>query len=296
MVAHLKTAETSPEELAELMVGRKVLLRVERHEATPGQRVLQVEDLSLVDDRGVTRVDGVSFSVRAGEIVGIAGVAGNGQKALLAALSGERRAPAPGQVRIGGRPAGHLGPRARRGRGLAFVPEERLGRGAVPGMTLADNALLTGYQKGMVRHGLVRFERTRAYAEEVVEAFNVVCGGSGAEARSLSGGNLQKFILGREILLEPSLLILAYPTWGVDVGAAAQIRQAVIDLRDRGAGILVVSEELEELFEISDRIAVIGKGRLSPAKRTRDTDVEEVGRWMAGMFEPALDEGPKHVA
>ena len=134
------------------------------------------------------------------------------------------------------------------------------------------------------------------FDRRVVDAFKVVCAGSGSEARSLSGGNLQKFILGREILLEPSLLVLAYPTWGVDVGAAAQIRQAVIDLRDRGAGILVVSEELEELFEISDRIAVIGKGRLSPAKRTRDTGVEEVGRWMAGMFAPAGDEGPQDAA
>ena len=288
--------EETPKSLAEMMIGRE--LPVCRHREPPedGAERLALDGLSLAaEDPFGTDLRDIRLTVRAGEIVGIAGVAGNGQNALLAALSGERRAP-PGQVRLGGRPAGHLGPRARRARGLAFVPEERLGRGAVPGMTLADNALLTGYQKGMVRHGLVRFERTRAYAQEVVDAFKVVCGGIGAEARSLSGGNLQKFILGREILLEPALLILAYPTWGVDVGAAAQIRQAVIDLRDRGAGILVVSEELEELFEISDRIAVIGKGRLSPAKRTRDTGVEEVGRWMAGMFAPALDEGPKHVA
>jgi simple sugar transport system ATP-binding protein len=289
--------EETPRRLAEMMIGRELPVCRHSEPTEDGAERLALDGLSLAsDDPFGTDLKDLRLTVRSGEIVGIAGVAGNGQKALLAALSGERRAPAPGQVRIGGRPAGHLGPRARRARGLAFVPEERLGRGAVPGMTLADNALLTGYQKGMVRHGLVRVERTRDYAEKVVDAFKVVCGGSGAEARSLSGGNLQKFILGREILLEPSLLILAYPTWGVDVGAAAQIRQAVIDLRDRGAGILVVSEELEELFEISDRIAVIGKGRLSPAKRTRDTDVEEVGRWMAGMFAPASDESPQDAA
>jgi simple sugar transport system ATP-binding protein len=286
----------SPKSLAEMMIGRE--LPVCRHSDPPegGAERLALDGLSLAsDDPFGTDLTDIRLTVRAGEIVGIAGVAGNGQRTLLAALSGERRAP-PDRVRIDGRPAGHLGPRARRARGLAFVPEERLGRGAVPDMSLADNALLTGHRKGMVRRGLIRSERTRAYAEKIVGAFKVVCAGSGAEARSLSGGNLQKFILGREILLEPDLLILAYPTWGVDVGAAAQIRQAVVDLRDRGAGILVVSEELEELFEISDRIAVIGKGRLSPTKRTRDTDVEEVGRWMAGMFAPAGARETGHVA
>ena len=158
---------------------------------------------------------------------------------------------------------------------------------------MADNALLTGYLKDMVRRNFIRFDRITAYAESVVEAFNVVCTGAEAEARSLSGGNLQKFIIGREILLDPALLILAHPTWGVDVGAATAIRQAVIDLRNGGAAVLVVSEDLEELFEISDRIAVISNGRLSPARATRDTNVEEVGRWMAGDFDSAGDGGPK---
>jgi len=154
-------------------------------------------------------------------------------------------------------------------------------------MSLADNALLTSHRKDLLRHGLIRFDHRDALAGNIVEAFKVACSGPGAEARSLSGGNLQKFIIGREILLQPKLLILAYPTWGVDVGAATAIRQAVIELRDGGTAVLLVSEELEELFEISDRIAVISEGRLSPAKPTGETDVEEVGRWMAGMFDAA---------
>ncbi len=276
----------TPKSLAEMMIGRE--LPVCRHsEPRPGGADrLAVEGLTLgADDPFGTDLKDIRLAVRSGEIVGIAGVAGNGQKELLAALSGERRAPRADDIRVLGRAAGRLDPRQRRALGLAFVPEERLGRGAVPEMTMADNALLTGYYNGMVRHGLIRFERTAGYAKKVVEAFKVVCHGTDAEAKSLSGGNLQKFIIGREILLEPKLLILAHPTWGVDVGAAATIRQALIDLRDRGGAVLVVSEDLEELFEISDRIAVISNGRLSPAKFTRETNVEEVGRWMAGMFD-----------
>ncbi|MEE8426483.1 MAG: ABC transporter ATP-binding protein, partial [Woeseiaceae bacterium] len=172
----------------------------------------------------------------------------------------------------------------RRNLGMAFVPEERLGRGAVPPMSLSDNALLTGHRTGMVRFGLIDDALARVFAERCVEDFDVRCAGVHATARSLSGGNLQKFIVGREILQNPRVLVVAQPTWGVDVGAAAAIRQALIDLRNAGVAIFVVSEELEELFEICDRIAVIADGRLSPVKRSSDTDMEEIGLWMSGMF------------
>ncbi len=172
----------------------------------------------------------------------------------------------------------------RRDLGMAFIPEERLGRGAVPALSLSDNALLTGHRTGMVRFGLIDDKLVRIFAERCVEDFDVRCGGVHAAAKSLSGGNLQKFIVGREILQHPRVLVVAQPTWGVDVGAAAAIRQALIDLRNAGVAILVVSEELEELFEICDRIAVIAAGRLSPVKRSSDTDMEEIGLWMSGMF------------
>jgi ABC-type uncharacterized transport system ATPase subunit len=159
-----------------------------------------------------------------------------------------------------------------------------LGRGAVPRMSLAENALLTAYDSGMLKRGLIYFDTARDFAEKCIARFNVKCSGPDAQARSLSGGNLQKFIVGREIMQEPKLLIVAQPTWGVDVGAAAFIRQSLIDLRNAGVAVLVISEELDELFEISDRIVVIAGGRLSPSTPTQRTNVEEIGTWMSGMW------------
>ena len=208
----------------------------------------------------------LQFEVKAGEVVGIAGVSGNGQKELLYALSGEDTRCKPSMIQVFGQDAGRMGPAARRALGVHFVPEERLGRGAVPGMALADNALLTAaHSQHMVAGGFLRFERARDFAQRCIEAFNVKSGGPGAAAKSLSGGNLQKFIVGREIDAAPRLLIVSQPTWGVDVGAAAQIRGEILQLRDAGCAVLVVSEELDELFEICDRLHVIAKGRLSPS-------------------------------
>ncbi len=172
----------------------------------------------------------------------------------------------------------------RRALGLAFVPEERLGRGAVPEMSLADNALLTAHRQELTRRGFIRSAAVRAYAQIAIDKFKVKAPGPDAAARSLSGGNLQKFIVGREILQGPRVMIAAQPTWGVDVGASAQIRQALIDLRDEGVAVLVVSEELDELFEICDRIAVIASGRLSPPRQTRLTNAEQIGLLMSGAF------------
>ncbi len=181
----------------------------------------------------------------------------------------------------------HARARRRRGLGLGFVPEERLGRGALARMTLAENALLTAHRRGMVRWGLIDAAAAADYARECIERFGVVCGGTQAQARSLSGGNLQKFIVGREVLLQPEVLVVAQPTWGVDVGASAFIRQALLDLSAAGAAILVISEELDELFEICDRIAVIANGKLSPARRTSETSIEEIGVWMSGLWPDA---------
>ena len=167
---------------------------------------------------------------------------------------------------------------------MGFVPEDRLGRGPVPDMSLAENALLTAHRMGMVRLGLVQPEKVRDFALDAITRFGVQCAGPQAAARSLSGGNLQKFILGREMLQDPPLLVVSQPTWGVDVGAAAFIRQSLIEMRNNGAAILVVSEELDELFEICDRIAVIARGRLSPPKPVRETSVEEIGLWMSGIW------------
>ena len=168
--------------------------------------------------------------------------------------------------------------------GLAFVPEERLGRGAVPELSLSYNTLLTGYEQKLTRFGLIRFSNMEARANTCIKNNDVRCGGAGAIAGSLSGGNLQKFIVGREIALEPKILVLSQPTWGVDVGAAAGIRETLVQLRDAGNAILLVSEELEELFEIADRMHVIYEGRLSTSLITRKTSVTKIGQWMTGSF------------
>jgi simple sugar transport system ATP-binding protein len=284
--------------LAELMIGGD-LPTCTLTPRTPGEVRLAIDrlDMASADPFG-TRLADVNLELRAGEIVGLAGISGNGQQELLKAISGEQPAPVAGSIRILGQDAGRLDAAARRRLGLGFVPEERLGRGAVPALSLADNALLTGYlspESGMVKRGLLRRGAVRAFATGVIERFKVKCGGAGSAASSLSGGNLQKFIVGREIGLAPKVMVLAQPTWGVDIGAAMLIRQAIIGLRDQGVAVLVVSEELDELFMMCDRIAVLAKGRLSRAVPVAGTSINQIGRWMGGDFEDAHHEGAQHV-
>ena len=277
--------QESASSLARMMIGGELPHPKHREASTRGDGALVVRGLSLPaeDPFGVDLAD-IELSVRGGEIVGIAGVSGNGQKELMAALSGERTVRDAQAIKLNGEPVGRLDAAARRAFGLAFVPEERLGRGAVPEMSLAENALLTAHRQALVRWGFIRFDAVRAYAQATIARFNVKAPGPDAAARSLSGGNLQKYIVGREILQGPRVMIAAQPTWGVDVGASAQIRQALIDLRDEGVAVLVVSEELDELTEICDRLCVIARGRLSPAKPVRETNAESVGLMMAGSF------------
>ena len=233
----------------------------------------------------------VRFTVDGGEIFGLAGIAGNGQCELLAALSGETRAPSPDAVCIDGRPVGRLGVRARRRLGLVYVPEERLGHAAVPGMSLSKNALLTGHHLGLVRHGMLRPGAIAAFARRCIDTYDVRCSGVRADARTLSGGNLQKFVVGRELLQEPLVALVAQPTWGLDVRAASAIRSSLLEMRSAGVAVVLVSEDLDELLELSDRIAVIAAGRLSPVRRIDETNVEEIGHWMGGALplEPASE-------
>ncbi len=278
--------------LAEMMMGAELAMPERPPQGAAGAARLSVRHLSTTSDNPfATNLKDVCFEVRSGEILGIAGVAGNGQAELMAALSGEALIADAGAVVIEGTSAGHLGPRARRALGLAFVPEERLGRGAVPELSLSENALLSGYaSEPLVRGGMVNFGRARAYAETIIRGFNVVAHGHRAEARSLSGGNLQKFIIGREILQRPKLLIVGQPTWGVDAGAAAAIHKALIGLARSGAAVLVISQDLDELFVLSDRISVLFHGRLSDSRPTHETTVERIGLLMGGLFGTPPDE------
>ncbi|WP_066015235.1 ABC transporter ATP-binding protein [Endozoicomonas atrinae] len=278
---------TSTEGMASMMVGSQTTL---------GQRYSfssnKVEDKRLavkglteaaLGDFG-TALQDIRFSVKPGEILGIAGVAGNGQKELIQLLSGERLATSPDFITLDDQAIGKLTPGKRRRLGMAVVPEERLGRGAVPDMSLSENGLLTGFLQNLVSRGFLRQRRIHGFANDVISNFRVKAHGNSADAKSLSGGNLQKFIIGREILQNPKLLICASPTWGVDVGAANLIHQSLIDLRDKGTAIVVLSEDLDELFQVSDRIGALCHGKLSPVKPVTETSINEVGQWMAGVF------------
>jgi len=291
VIGECDPTQTSPRKMAEMMVGAAITEPRRVHPARRGATLLAVDGLSLPPDAPFgTALRDIRLELAAGEILGIAGVAGNGQKELLAALSGERRAPSPETIRLAGRPVGTLGAAARRRRGLAFIPEERLGRGAVAEMSLAENGLLTAYGR-LARAGLIAWGRVDRFAAGIIARYRVVASGIEAEGRSLSGGNMQKFIVGREIGLAPSVLLAAHPTWGVDIGAAIAIRQALIDLADSGAGVLVVSEDLAELFEIADRIAVLYAGHLSAPLPIGEASTETVGELMGGLGQvlPAME-------
>jgi general nucleoside transport system ATP-binding protein len=274
--------------LSRLMIGAEPPALHHRLVET-GAVVLDVRQLALdKDEQFGVDLQQIALQVRAGEVVGIAGVSGNGQKELLVALSGEDTRAAAASIVVKGQNAGKLGPARRRALGLHFVPEERLGRGAVPALSLARNLMLTRKEAvtagGWLRGGWLKGNQLQAQAQRIIARYQVKAGGPQASAMSLSGGNLQKFIMGREIDAKPALLIVSQPTWGVDVGAATQIRSELLRLAGDGCAVLVVSEELDELFEICDRLYVMAKGQLSPSLPRADATVELVGQWMSGLW------------
>ncbi len=277
--------------LAEMMIG-STFSRPQRPARIDGPVRLRVDKLSLpaAGQFGVALLD-ISFDVRCGEILGIAGVAGNGQTELMAALIGEVSAEHAKAVNVDGTDAGWLGPQQRRRMGMAFVPEERLGHGAVPGLSLVENVLLA--DRAVSPAGLIDWPATRARANAIVAAFDVRTAGVDHAARSLSGGNLQKFVVGRALLAKPGVLIVSQPTWGVDAGAATAIQTALLEMAKAGAAVLVISQDLDELFQISTRIAVMAGGRLRPARPVEDITVEGIGLEMGGhsTAEMLRDEG-----
>jgi general nucleoside transport system ATP-binding protein len=285
----------SASSLAMMMMGEELDTIVRPPTADVGEVRLRVENLNLpaTDSTGISLVD-VDLEVRSGEVVGIAGVAGNGQDELLKALNGEKTCPRASCVIIENKHAGNLGPNARRRAGLASVPEKRLGHGAIPDMDLADNAFMTGfYRMGLLAKGLIDYPKTRNFAHKIITDFSVKTPGFSAPANSLSGGNLQKFIIGRELTQQPDILIVSQPTWGVDAGAAQTIRRALRDLAAKGAAVLIISQDLDELMEMTDRIGAICGGRLSRFYPTMDMTVEKVGLLMAGV---SLKEGETNAA
>lgn len=285
VVARRETAQVPVEELASLMVGdappplrERVRLAVE-----PKVR-LSVSDLNLpTSDPHGTALQGISFELRRGEILGLAGVSGNGQQELMAALVGERLS-SPRSIVLDGHPVGRMTVRARRRQGLRYVPEERIGKGVVPELSLIDNALLTRWPR-VLRWGWLRLGQARALAQALCDRHQVRHAGINLPAASLSGGNLQKFIMGRELDEVPEVFVVAQPTWGVDVAAARRIQDGLLALREHGSALLVVSDDLDELLLLSDRIAVISDGRVSPVRPVEAMSRAELGQWMGGNRE-----------
>jgi simple sugar transport system ATP-binding protein len=283
VVATCSPKNETARSLAEMMIGT-TLSAPERLRTMPGPVRLSLNRLSVTSDQtfGVDLED-VSLEVRSGEVIGIAGVAGNGQIELLEALIGEVPADRSDAITIDGTPAGLLGPAARRRLGLAAIPEERLGHAAAPDLSLAENVILSAeVRRDLAPGGMIDWRKVEAFARSIIDRFNVKANGTAAAARSLSGGNLQKFVVGREVLQQPTVLVASQPTWGVDAGAAAFIRKVLIELAAQGAAVLVISQDLDELFEISSRIAVIAEGRLSEARPIEELTVEAIGMAMGG--------------
>ena len=284
-VAEADPREVSVSELAALMMGSElppVSIRQQRSSAS--DIVFNVQDLGVpANDANGISLHAINARIGAGEIVGIAGVAGNGQDELLGVLAGEMTAGVTGQVTLDECSLEQLDAGARRRNGLCCVPEERLGHAAVPSLTLTENVFLTAHhRKKLQRGGLISYRRCKAFASLVIEKFNVQCQGPQALASSLSGGNLQKFIVGREILQSPRVLVIAQPTWGVDAGAAAAIHKAIRDLASQGAAVLMISQDLDELMLTTDRIAALCAGRLSPLYPTTEVSVQQLGLLMGG--------------
>lgn len=282
VVATCTPREKTAREMAELMVGA-VLTPPARSEKPKGAVALEVAGLSVESPIPFgTALKDIRFAVRRGEVLGIAGVAGNGQDELLLALSGELLS-ARDAVKIDGVGFGDMGPNARRRVGLVAAPEERLGHAAAPDMSLVENALLSGaVRKGLVRRGFIDWAATKGFAEAIVANFDVRTPGTWVAARALSGGNLQKFVVGRELSQSPGVVVINQPTWGVDASAAAAIRQAILDRAAEGAAVVVISQDLDELLEIADRFAALNGGRLSEPRGVQGLSIDEIGLMMGG--------------
>jgi len=293
VVSDCDPARETARSLAEMMMGSDLTSPEKDADKKVGEARFKVSNLTTSPaDPFAVSLKNVSFELYNGEIFGVAGLAGNGQSELMDVLSGEELAASADVIVMEGQPAGRMGPEERRDLGLGFVPEERLGHGAVPDMTLWENGFLTaGRGQGLMNNGFIKTAKAKAFATAIVERFNVKTSGIEHFATSLSGGNLQKFIVGREIDQNPKVLIVLQPTWGVDAGSAAFIHQALMDLAAQGTAVLVISQDLDELFAVSDRIAVMSEGRLSESRPAGQTTVEQIGLLMGGLHQADQQEG-----
>ncbi|MEJ8562990.1 ABC transporter ATP-binding protein [Yoonia sp. GPGPB17] len=285
VVGECDPKQTSARDMAELMVG-STLHVPEKAEKPAGETVLALDGLSAKPPHQFgTALRNITLDVRKGEVLGVGGVVNNGQDELVAALSGEMRS-AKAMIHYKGKDIGELSPNARRKIGLLAAPEERMGHAAAPDMSLTENAILTAMtREKLTSKGFLHWGKARAFAESVISTFDVRTPGPQNAARSLSGGNLQKFVIGREIMQAPEVLVVNQPTWGVDASAAAAIRQALLDLAEKGTAVIVISQDLDELMEISDRFAALNEGKLSAPRPAKGLTVKEIGLMLGGAHD-----------
>jgi len=282
VVGTVEASKTNKRELAKMMVGREVLFHLERRQVEKGRVVLEVEGLYALNDKGLVALKGVSFALREGEVLGIAGVAGNGQRELVEVITGLRKATG-GRVLILGEDMTNCSPREIAERGAAHIPEERIRVGLVPGMSVAENLILRDYRCPPFCRGLfLNLGFIAQRAEELISEYEIMTPSKDTPAKLLSGGNIQRLILAREISQEPRLIVAAHPTYGLDVGATEHIRRSLLEQREKGAAILLVSEDLEEIMQMSDRIAVMFEGEIVGIMDAAEAKVEEIGLMMAG--------------
>ncbi len=283
-IGTVNVKETTQQKMASMMVGREVLFKVEKKPATPGEVVLEVKDLSALNSRKYKALKNLSLSVRSGEILGLAGVDGNGQKELVETITGLRN-PLSGSMTLRGKPLNSLSRRERSELGIAHIPEDRQKHGLVLEFTVGENFILKNYYRPpFSERGFLQFRAIREQGERIAELFDVRSGqGIDSPAGDLSGGNQQKAIVGREIDSDPDLLIAVQPTRGLDVGAIEYIHKRLVEQRDSGKAVLLISLELDEIFNLADRIAVINGGEILDILKTEDTDENEVGLLMAGV-------------
>lgn len=287
VVATKKVSETSKQELANLMVGRPVLFRIEKRDIKPDKVVLELKDVKAYSDRGFLALNGLSLTVRGHEIVGIAGVAGNGQKELAEVIGGLRKVVS-GRVIIDGKDITNAPPKRVLEEGVAFIPEDRLGMGTVPNLTVAENLILRAYRyRPFSNRIFLNFKEINTHANRLIKEFDIAAPRRDLKAKFLSGGNLQKVVLARELsglpgVKRPKLILAVHPTRGLDVGATEYVRNALVKYRDLGSGVLLISEDLEEIMSVSDRIAVIYEGRIVGIVNQKEANIEEIGLMMAG--------------
>ena len=289
-VADCIPAEETAQSLAEKMIGRRIDPSTDKAPRRLGQPALRISELRTHSDapHGISLSD-MSFTVNQSEILGIAGIAGNGQTELMTALTGETGPPSSGLIEFMGTPANRLGPLARRKLGAAFVLEERVGHAAVGDMSLIENSFLTTLDDAaFCRHGVIKWPAVRAFSNQITHDFDVRTTGVDALASSLSGGNLQKFIVGREMLQRPGVLLVSQPTWGVDAGAAADIHRAIRSLAEAGSAILIISQDLDEILALCDRVAVVSQGTLSTVHPIQEVTPEQIGMLM-GIRHDAIE-------